>query len=41
MPELGNPRCIAWCNRYKSLKDYRATTFDPEWQEIADYILPR
>jgi hypothetical protein len=41
MPELGNPRCIAWCNRYKSLKDYRATTFDPEWQEIADYIMPR
>ncbi len=29
------------CKRYQSLKDFRATAYDPQWQDIADYIMPR
>ena len=29
------------CKRYQALKDFRATAYDPQWQDIADYIMPR
>jgi len=38
---ISQPDVEQLVKRYKALKEYRETAYDPQWQDIADYIMPR